>query len=61
MIEIELDQIGLTKGRSKLYSSPPNNNLGLYTASDILPDEAVQNISLNEDEIEPAVLNQIQC
>jgi len=60
MTKTELDQIGPTKGRPKLHSSLPNNNLGLYTASDIPPDETAQNISPNKNKIEPAVLNQIQ-
>ncbi len=60
MTETELDQINLIKNRPKLYSSSPNDNLNSYTTSDISPDEAVQNIPSNEDEIKPAVLDQIR-
>ena len=60
MTEIELDQIGFTEDRSKLYLFLPSDNFGLYMASDISLDKAVQDISLNEDEIEPTILNQIQ-
>ena len=57
MIETELDQISLIKSRFKLYSSFPNNNFNLYTVSDIPPDETIQDISLNENKIESAVLD----
>jgi len=38
--EIELDQIDPIEGCLKLYSSFPNDNLDLYTASDMPPDKA---------------------
>ncbi len=56
MTEIKLDQIGFIKGRPRLRSSFPNDNLDLYMASDILPDETAQDVPSNEDEIEPAIL-----
>ncbi len=39
--ETELNQINPIKDRPKLYSSFPNDNLGLYTVSDIPPDKTV--------------------
>ena len=60
MTETKLDQINLIEGCPKLYLSFSNDNLGSYMASDILSDKVVQDISLDENEIEPAVLNQIQ-
>ena len=60
MMETKLDQINPIESRPKLYSSFPNDNLGLYTVSDIPPDKVVQDIPLNKNEIEPTVLNQIQ-
>ncbi len=59
MIKTELNQISPIENRFKLYSSLSNDNLGLYIASDIPLDETAQDIPLNEDEIEPAVLDQI--
>ncbi len=50
MTETELDQVGPIEGRPRLFSPSPDDNLSLRTASDVLSDE----------EIEPAVLDQIQ-
>ncbi len=61
MTETELDQIDFIEDRFKLYLSLSNDNLGSYTVSDISLDEAIQNISLDKNEIEPAILDQIRC
>ena len=60
MTETKLDQINFTEGRPRLHSSPPDNNLGSHTVSDMPPDEAIQDVPPDEDEIEPVVLDQIQ-
>ncbi len=39
--ETKLDQINFTKDHSKLHLSSSNNNLNLYTISDIPPDETI--------------------
>ena len=57
MIKIELDQVNLTKGCFKLRLSSPDDNFGLYTVSDILLDEVIQDVLLDEDEIEPVVFD----
>ncbi len=48
------------KGCLRLFSPFLSDNLGLYTASDISSDEAVQDVPPDKDEIEPVVFNQIQ-